>query len=182
MSVIDAQHEIQNHSLAFFIVPQTSLLLLSTPPMMHALLPFLALGLAAAADIDTEGLPNTGLDISSWTTGVAPSIDDIVNLHDIQIAAKNTLSARNYAYYRTAALDEVTYQANLMNWAKIRLNGYSFQDTSTINLKTTMLGYEFDSPFVCAWLWGYRPGTLTPQSLSLQQRKLAELMMVPRVI
>lgn len=115
---------------------------------MRLLLPFLAVTLAVAADIDTEGLPDTGLDTSSWTTGTAPPIDDLVNLHDIQIAAKNTLSPRNYAYYRTAALDEVTYQANLFNWSKIKLNGFSFQDTSTVNLKTTMLGYEFDSPFV----------------------------------
>lgn len=115
---------------------------------MHPILPFLALGLAAAAVIDTEGLPNTDLDTSSWTNGTAPPIDDLVNLHDIQIAAKNTLSARNYAYYRTAALDEVTYQANLFNWAKIRLNGFSFQDTSNVSLKTSMLGYDFDSPFV----------------------------------
>lgn len=119
---------------------------------MRLFLPCLAIGFAAAVDIDTEGLPNTGLDTSSWTTGTAPSIDDLVNLHDIQIAAKNTLSARNYAYYRTAALDEVSYQANLFNWQKIRLNGFSFQDTSTINLKTTMLGYEFDSPFVSGQL------------------------------
>ncbi|KAF2161100.1 hypothetical protein M409DRAFT_69961 [Zasmidium cellare ATCC 36951] len=111
---------------------------------------FLTIGLSAAADIDTEGLPNTGLDTSSWTTGTAPPIDDLVNLHDIQIAAKNTLSAANYAYYRTAALDEVTYQNNLFAWNKIRLNGFSFTDVSDVNLKTTILGYEFDAPFFIA--------------------------------
>lgn len=115
---------------------------------MRPLLTFLAVSFAAAAEIDTEGLPDTGLDTSSWTTGTAPPISDLVNLNDIQIAAKNTLTPRNYAFYRTAALDEVTYQANLFNWSKIKLNGFSFQDTSDINLKTTMLGYEFDSPFV----------------------------------
>lgn len=115
---------------------------------MRPLLTVLAVSFAAAAEIDTEGLPDTGLDTSSWTTGTAPPISDLVNLNDIQIAAKNTLTPRNYAFYRTAALDEVTYQANLFNWSKIKLNGFSFQDTSDINLKTTMLGYEFDSPFV----------------------------------
>ncbi|KAK4506095.1 hypothetical protein PRZ48_004060 [Zasmidium cellare] len=117
---------------------------------MRSLIFFLTIAIAAAADIDTEGLPYTGLDTSSWTTGTAPPIDDLVNLHDIQIAAKNTLSARNYAYYRTAALDEVTYQNNLFAWNKIRLNGFSFTEVSDVNLKTTILGYEFDAPFFIA--------------------------------
>ena len=117
---------------------------------MRAAILSMAIGLAACADIDTEGLPDTGLDTSDWTTGDLPPIDDIVNLHDIQIAAKNTLSGKNYAYYRTAALDEITYNRNLFDWQKIRLNGFSFADVSNINLKTTILGYEFEAPFFIA--------------------------------
>lgn len=63
---------------------------------------------AAAVTIDMEGLPDTGLDTSSWTTGTLPPIADCVDLNDLQIAAKNTLSPANYAYYRTAALDEIS--------------------------------------------------------------------------
>jgi hypothetical protein len=117
---------------------------------MRAAILSMAVGLAACVDIDTEGLPDTGLDTSDWTTGDLPPIDDIVNLHDIQIAAKNTLSGKNYAYYRTAALDEITYNRNLFDWQKIRLNGFSFADVSNINLKTTILGYEFEAPFFIA--------------------------------
>lgn len=117
---------------------------------MRPLILSLLITLASTADIDTEGLPNTGLDTSSWTTGTAPPIDNLVNLHDIQIAAKNTLSAANYAYYRTGALDEVTYNNNLFGWNKIRLNGFSFTDVSDLNLKTTILGHEFDAPFFIA--------------------------------
>ncbi|KAF7186438.1 Cytochrome b2, mitochondrial [Pseudocercospora fuligena] len=115
-------------------------------------LPFIAAltGIVSCADIDMEGLPDTGLDTSDWTTGKAPPLDDLVNLDDIQIAAKNTLSAKNYAYYRTAALDEVTYNANLFIWNKIRLNGFSFTDVSEVNLKTSILGYEFSAPFFIA--------------------------------
>lgn len=63
---------------------------------------------ATAVTIDTEGLPDTGLDTSAWATGTLPPISDSVDLNDLQIAAKNTLSAANYAYYRTAALDEIS--------------------------------------------------------------------------
>lgn len=117
---------------------------------MRSFLALLATGLASAATIDMEGLPDTGLDTSSWTTGQAPDIDDLVDLNDLQIAAKNTLSGANYAYYRTAALDEITYQKNMLDWAKIRLNGFSFVDVSGINLNTTILGYPFSAPFFIA--------------------------------
>jgi isopentenyl diphosphate isomerase/L-lactate dehydrogenase-like FMN-dependent dehydrogenase len=68
----------------------------------------------------------------------------------MQIAAKNTLSPTNYAYYRTAALDEITYRANMLDWNKIRLNGFSFADVSNPNLKTSILGYQFNAPFFIA--------------------------------
>ncbi|KAI4716110.1 FMN-dependent alpha-hydroxy acid dehydrogenase [Aureobasidium sp. EXF-10727] len=103
-----------------------------------------------AVQIDTEGLPDTGLDTSSWTTRTLPPIEDLVDANDFQIAAKNVLSDKNYAYYRTAALDEITYNANMRDWDKIRLNGFSFTDVSNANTKTSILGYEFDAPFFIA--------------------------------
>lgn len=121
--------------------------------MMYCSLVLLALGLgptAHAVTIDMEGLPDTGLDTSSWETGTAPPIASLVDVNDMQIAAKNTLDARDYAYYRAAALDEITYQANMLGWSKLRLNGFSFTDVSNVNLKTTILGYNFSMPFFIA--------------------------------
>ena len=59
-----------------------------------------------AADINMEGLPETGLDTSAWVTGENPPIDDMVDANDFQFAAKNKLTGKRYAYYRTGALDE----------------------------------------------------------------------------
>lgn len=53
-------------------------------------------GRAIAADIDTEGLPDTGLNTSTWVTGQLPPLDDIFDLNDMQIAAKNVLSGKFY--------------------------------------------------------------------------------------
>lgn len=103
-----------------------------------------------AADIDMEGLPNTGLDTSAWVTGENPPIDDMVDANDFQFAAKNKLNARRYAYYRTAALDEITYERNMHDWEKVRMNGFAFNDVSNLNRKTKILGHEFDSPFFIA--------------------------------
>ncbi|KAJ7135779.1 FMN-dependent alpha-hydroxy acid dehydrogenase [Mycena epipterygia] len=105
---------------------------------------------AAAATIDMEGLPDTGLDTSNWTTGVLPPLDDIWDLNDMQIAAKNVLSGKYYASYRTAALNEYTYQANLGIYSKVRLNGFSFRDVSNLQTSTTILGYNFSQPFFIA--------------------------------
>lgn len=80
-----------------------------------------AVSYTAAVQIDTEGLPDTGLYTSSWQTGVAAPTDDLDDANDFQIAAKNALFDRHYAYYRTAALDETPYNANMRDWARIRL-------------------------------------------------------------
>ncbi|KAE9396875.1 FMN-dependent alpha-hydroxy acid dehydrogenase [Gymnopus androsaceus JB14] len=103
-----------------------------------------------SVEIDREGLPWTGLNTTDWETGVLPPLDQMWELNDFQIAAKNFLAARWYASYRTAALDQVTYQANMNIWQKIRLNGYTFRDVSDVNLNTTILGYNFSLPFFIA--------------------------------
>ena len=98
-----------------------------------------ALGLsftAHAAVIDMEGLPDTGLDTSSWTTGTAPPIADLVDLNDMQIAAKNTLSGDNYAYYRTGALDETSKPA-----LKLQIGLPSLHWLTEIQPTTTICSY-----------------------------------------
>ena len=74
----------------------------------------LALGLIKignAADVDQEldeGIADTGLDTGPWTAGQVPPLTDMITVNDFQIAAKNALRPRDYAYYRTAALDETS--------------------------------------------------------------------------
>ncbi|KAJ3799320.1 FMN-dependent alpha-hydroxy acid dehydrogenase [Lentinula aff. detonsa] len=116
--------------------------------------------------IDREGLPDTGLNTTDWETGVLPPLDDMWELNDFQIAAKNVLGARWYASYRTAALDQVTYEANMNIWKKVRLNGYTFRDVSNVNLNTTILGYNFTVPFFIAPA-AYAGHTNTSAELSL---------------
>ncbi|KAK6068338.1 hypothetical protein SCUP515_09624 [Seiridium cupressi] len=119
----------------------------------------LACGLAVltssvyAVDIDqevTHGIPDTGLDTSNWTAGQLPDLDDMLTLNDFQIAAKNVLSGKYYTQYRTGALDEITYLNNLEVFRKILFTGYAFQDVSSLNLNTTILGYEFAAPYFIA--------------------------------
>lgn len=86
---------------------------------MARFLPGLACGLALVQSIGAvvidqeldEGIPDTGLDTSSWTTGVLPNISDLFTLNDFQIAAKNTMAPGDYAQYRTGTLDETSMKA-----------------------------------------------------------------------
>lgn len=95
------------------------------------------LSLVRAADLDKEfflGIPETGLNVAPWTLRTLPPIADMVSVNDFQIAAKDYLAPADYAYYRTASLDETTYLQNAEIWQKIRLNGYAFNDVSKFNL------------------------------------------------
>jgi hypothetical protein len=58
-----------------------------------------------------EGIPDTGLDTSNWTTGVLPPLDDMITLNDFQMAAKNVMSRRDYTQYRTGVFDEASIDA-----------------------------------------------------------------------
>ncbi|CAE6449438.1 unnamed protein product [Rhizoctonia solani] len=110
----------------------------------------LAISVSLGAVIDTEGLPDTGLNTSSWVTGRAPPLEDIFNLHDIQLAAKNTLSKTSYgeeSFFRTGALDETTYYSNLNVWKNIKLKPRAFRNVATISTETSILGHKFAQPF-----------------------------------
>jgi hypothetical protein len=69
---------------------------------------------AFAVTIDMEGLPDTGLDTSNWTTGVLPPLDDMWDLNDMQIAAKNVLSGKYYGQF-----DLFSLGASADSWCSI---------------------------------------------------------------
>jgi hypothetical protein len=126
--------------------------------VLSLLCPFLQPALAVT--IDMEGLPDTGLDTSNWTTGVLPPLEDIWDLNDMQIAAKNVLSGKFYgqfdsfapristltvgtASYRTAALNEYS-TLNRNTWI-VSVNGYptAYQANLGIYSKVKLNGFGF---------------------------------------
>ncbi|KAK0489231.1 FMN-dependent alpha-hydroxy acid dehydrogenase [Armillaria novae-zelandiae] len=53
----------------------------------------------AINSIDTEGLPDTGLDTSDWVAGELPPLEEMWTLNDMQIAAKNVIAKRHYGEF-----------------------------------------------------------------------------------
>ncbi|QRV79057.1 FMN-dependent alpha-hydroxy acid dehydrogenase [Ceratobasidium sp. AG-Ba] len=103
-----------------------------------------------AVVLDTEGLPDSGLNTTTWVTGVKPPLTDIFNLHDMQLAVKNYLGNREYAYIRTGALDEITYHANLDIWKQVKLRPQMGRNVANVSTETTILGTKFSVPFFIA--------------------------------
>ncbi|KAH7108112.1 FMN-dependent alpha-hydroxy acid dehydrogenase [Auriculariales sp. MPI-PUGE-AT-0066] len=102
-----------------------------------------------AVVLDTEGLPDSGLDTSSWVAGEKPPLTDIYNLHDMQLASKNYLGKKEYSYIRTGVLDEYTYHANLDIWKQVKLRPHLHygRNVANVSLSTTMQGLNFSAPF-----------------------------------
>ncbi|KAF8756987.1 FMN-dependent alpha-hydroxy acid dehydrogenase [Rhizoctonia solani] len=98
--------------------------------------------LAAAVVLDTEGLPETGLNTSSWVAGVKPPLEDMFSLHDMQLAAKNFLGGTQYAFIRTGSLDEHTNQTSAPP-----IHG---RDVANASTEQTIFGTKFSVPFFIA--------------------------------
>ncbi|KAH8196254.1 hypothetical protein TruAng_009579 [Truncatella angustata] len=157
--------------------------------MMFRVFSGVACGLAlaqsvSAAVIDQEvsqGIPDTGLDTSSWTTGTLPNISDMITLNDFQIAAKNYLSARYYTQYRTGALDETTYINNLEVYRKVLFTGFAFQDVTKLNLNTTILGYNFAAPYFIAPAANAGHGSVGAEANLVRAAASAGILYVPSI-
>ncbi|KAH7339929.1 FMN-dependent alpha-hydroxy acid dehydrogenase [Rhizoctonia solani] len=113
---------------------------------------FLFAPFATAVVLDTEGLPDSGLNVSSWVAGAKPPLTDMFNLHDMQLAVKNYLGETQYAYIRTGSLDEITYHANLDIWKQVKLLPHQSHGRNVVNVSTeqTLLGTKFSVPFFIA--------------------------------
>lgn len=82
----------------------------------------LASGALAARPYLNE--PDTGLDevLSYLPAGTRPNLTDIVGLPDFDWAARHTLPAKNYTYYRNGAGGEWSYRNNLEVYNRYRFS------------------------------------------------------------
>lgn len=74
----------------------------------------------------------------------------IVALTELEELAKDHMSPVATAYVSGGAADEITMRANSEDWKRIRLNPRVLVDVSTIDLKTEVLGQNFDLPILLA--------------------------------
>ncbi|KAG8797942.1 hypothetical protein FRC17_007601, partial [Serendipita sp. 399] len=75
-----------------------------------------------------------------------PSLDEILNLHDFEAIAKETLPAKAWAYYSSAADDEITNRENHLAYQRIWFRPRVMRDVSKVDWSTTILGHKTSMP------------------------------------
>ncbi|TLS21298.1 uncharacterized protein PpBr36_10303 [Pyricularia pennisetigena] len=114
------------------------------------------LAVVASAERPWLNEPDTGLETflagSNWTTGTQPPLRDMRALPDFDFAARNTLPAAHYSFYRVAAAGEWSYRNNLEVWGRVRFRPRQLSDVTRVNetMRTSILGHEFSAPFFVA--------------------------------
>ncbi|GAA5978120.1 hypothetical protein JCM5350_007402 [Sporobolomyces pararoseus] len=78
------------------------------------------------------------------------SLTNCLNLDDIEIAAEQLLKTKAWAYYRSAADDELTHNWNRQSFSRLRLRPRVMRDVSTVDLTTKILGHKSALPFFIA--------------------------------
>lgn len=73
-------------------------------------------------------------------------MSEIVNLSDLEEAAKDLLKPAAYAYYSGGAADEITLAENISAWSHWRLRPRVLVDVATITTSTTLLGTPVAMP------------------------------------
>ena len=76
--------------------------------------------------------------------------EDILTLAELEGLAESCMSPMAMAYVCGAAADELTLRANCEDWKRIRLMPRVLVDVSDLDLRTKILGQDFDQPILLA--------------------------------
>ncbi|KAF4501904.1 L-lactate dehydrogenase (cytochrome) [Fusarium agapanthi] len=84
---------------------------------------------------------------STPTTKTVPPIDAILSAPDYEKAAQDSLSAKTWAFYSSAATDLVTHGKNKELVRRIMIRPRILRNVSQVNFKTSILGFDSSAPF-----------------------------------
>ena len=75
-----------------------------------------------------------------------PALDQMLNLNDFEAVAKHVMSADGWAYYSSAADDEITVRENRNAYHRIWLKPRVLVDVRHVSTSTKILGYPTSLP------------------------------------
>ncbi|KAG7661791.1 uncharacterized protein J8A68_004680 [[Candida] subhashii] len=76
-----------------------------------------------------------------------PDLSQMYNLNDFEFVARHTMEKTAWAYYSSAADDEITIRNNHLGYQRIMFRPRVMVDVSNVDISTTMLGTKVSSPF-----------------------------------
>ncbi|TVY77030.1 Cytochrome b2 [Fusarium oxysporum f. sp. cubense] len=84
---------------------------------------------------------------STPKTKTIPPLDAILSAPDFEKAAQDSLSAKTWAFYSSAATDLVTHGKNKELVRRIMIRPRILRNVSQVNYKTSILGFDSSAPF-----------------------------------
>ncbi|KAG9038297.1 hypothetical protein FRB95_002258 [Tulasnella sp. JGI-2019a] len=75
-----------------------------------------------------------------------PNLEECLNLHDFEAVAKLTLTDKAWAYYSSAADDEITHRENRAAFQRIWFRPRVLRDVTNVDWSTTILGHKTSLP------------------------------------
>lgn len=79
-----------------------------------------------------------------------PSISKVFNISDFEYISKEILTDNAWAYYSSAADDEITLRENHYAYQRIFFNPKVLVKTGDVDISTEMLGTKTEAPFYCS--------------------------------
>ncbi|KZO93869.1 hypothetical protein CALVIDRAFT_539522 [Calocera viscosa TUFC12733] len=75
-----------------------------------------------------------------------PPLDEILNLHDFEAIARAVMPEKGWAYYSSAADDEITHRENHLAYHRIWFRPRILRDVTAVDWSTTILGQKSSMP------------------------------------
>ncbi|KAL9572348.1 hypothetical protein ACKAV7_003549 [Fusarium commune] len=104
-----------------------------------------------AAEIDPVPPPASPTQTNEVTstpkTKTIPPLDAILSAPDFEKAAQDSLSAKTWAFYSSAATDLVTHGKNKELVRRVMIRPRILRNVSQVNYKTSILGFDSSAPF-----------------------------------
>jgi L-lactate dehydrogenase (cytochrome) len=111
---------------------------------------------ACLGRIDPDKIPKRKLQLDQGTDeknrneGSLPPLSSLINLDDFEQVAEKNLPINAWAYYSSAAEDEITKDENRHAFRKVYLRPRILRDVGDIDTSTSILGHRCSLPvFVC---------------------------------
>jgi len=93
-------------------------------------------------------LPNETPNAAPRSAEEKPPLDSIINAHDFEIAAKNSSTAKTWAFYSSASNDLITKDANASLYTQVYFRPRVMRRVEKITTNTNLFGHPLSFPLI----------------------------------
>lgn len=112
----------------------------------QSLLQSLPAGVVLIGKLSSPALPSDDSPDEAVVGEQLMQLSDVINLHDFEVAAQQRMTVQGYAYYASAACDEMTKQENEAAFSRAWLRPRIMVDVHDIDLSCSVLNVPLSLP------------------------------------